>query len=253
MSKLADLIRLATSVELGPLGFSTSARKRAPTLIAVALVAERWPERIAEAVSAGADAVLLTGRPRDDDVSRAVAAADGRSCGILMADDAQFSRREGVDFTVVSTQAPAAVLQDDDGGPSLLLYIRDELSDTELRAIEGLPIDGAMVDADTPPLSIRRAIQLQRLSGLTRKALLIQVRSDVTEGELLTLRDAGVALVAVDVRDRGAAAISHLRTTIDALPARRRPRRRERSEPVLPRVGVSASAEPEDDDDDDDD
>jgi hypothetical protein len=91
-------------------------------------------------------------------------------------------------------------------------------------------------------------MELQRVAGLARKPLLLSVRPDIDQEDLLCLRDSGVALVAVDLKERGAQeALPRLRGVIDSLPARRRPKRDERPEVTLAGVAPSSQEEFEED------
>ncbi len=254
MSKLADLIRRAVRLEPAPIGFGSAGRRAPATLVLAALVAERWSKAAAEAVEAGADLVLLTGKPSEKEIDEAVAAADGRSCGILasQADRDQMARlREaGSDFVALELQSPAGALQEEKIG--LLLHLKDDLTDIQLRTLEAQPLDAIFFERDVSPLTIARQMELQRVSALARKPLLLHVRLDVEKQELVCLREAGVALVGVDTRERGATeALRRLRGVIDSLPPRRRPRRDERPAVSLPLASASGGDEEDEDEDDD--
>lgn len=254
MGKLTELIRRATRAEPEPLGFGAGSRKPLATMLLLALAGDRWARAAGEAVAAGADAVLLAGRPGDRDVTEAIAAVDGRPCGILAPDANadQLSRLSdaGLDFAVVGPQAPANALLNEK--LTLVLHLREDLTDVHLRALQPLPLDAIYVERETTPATIMRLIELQRLSGLSRKPVLLAVPPDSQQEDLVSLRDAGVALVALDLRERNAAeTLRRLRETIDGLPRPRRPRREERPEATLP--GARASGEPEVEDGEEDD
>ncbi len=249
MSKLADLIRRATRAEPAPIGFAPASAKLPPTMVLVALVGERWAQSVADAADVGADAFLLTGRPSERELSEAVSAAGGRPCGLLAAetDGEQLSRLRsgGIDFVMIELQAPASALLQEELG--FILHLRDELTDIQLRTLEALPLNALFVERDAAPLTISRQLELQRISGLARKPLLLKVAPNIGQPDLLAQRDAGVALAAVDMKDRGATdALRGLRATIDALPRRRRPRQEDRPTVTLP--GAASPAEEEEED-----
>lgn len=247
MSKLADLIRRATRAEPGPMGFASGPRKPPPTMLLVALVGERWAQRVGDAVTAGADAFLLTGQPSEKELAEAVSAADGRPCGLLASADGEQPsrlRQAGLDFLVLEPQAPASALMDEK--LTLLLHLRDELTDTQLRTLDALPLHAVYVERESAALTIWRQMELQRISGLARRPLMLQAQLDAQQQDLLSLREAGVALATVDLRERGAAdALRRLRGVIDALPRRRALRRGERPEVTLPRAVGQAEEEEE--------
>jgi hypothetical protein len=255
MSKLADQIRRAVRVEGLPLGFVSGKAKPPPSMLLVAFLPERWGRSAAESVEAGADALLLTGKPSERDMAEAIEAAGERPCGVLLpdADAPQLERihSSGIDFAILDPQAHASALLDEQLG--LVLQIRDELTDMQLRVLDALSLDALYVERESGPLTIFRQMELQRIGGLSRKALLVRARADAQQQDLLALREAGVALLGIDLRERdGIEGVRHLRAVIDGLPRRRaRKRSEERSEVRLP--GVSSTAAPAGDEEDEED
>jgi hypothetical protein len=249
MSKLADLIRRVTRIEPPVLGFSAGPKSAPPTMILVGIVNDHWSRAASE--SAGADVLLFSGRPREQDLSDAASAAGDRPCGTMAPDtDAETLTRlssAGLDFAVLTTQSPASLLLNEELG--FVLQLREELNDIQLRTLENRPLDALYVDQDTHPFSVRRQIDFQRISGLSRKPLLVPVRPNIEESEVLALRDSGVSLLAVDLGDRGATeALTRLRELIDRLPARRKLRTDDREVSIL---GAVRSHDHDDDDLDD--
>ena len=248
MAKLADLIKRATKGEPAPLGFGSAREKPTASMVLVALAAKRWPQAASDAVAAGADALFLTGRPNEKEITEAIASAGDRPCGLLVAGDADLSplHGAGLDFLALSPDAPARLLQNED--PTFLLHVRDDLTDVQLRTIEALPVDALFLDGGSEPLTISRQMEIQRVSGLARKTIMLSVASDSTQDDLLSLRESGVALIAVDMASQDATeALRHLRGLIDALPKRGRLRGQERPAVMLPTV---SSHDHEEDDED---
>lgn len=251
MSKLADLIRRTTRVEGRRIGFGSATRQAGPTMLLVALVSERWPQGTAEATAAGADVVFLTGRPGDKDIADAVSAANDHPCGALAPDiDAArlaTLRQAGLDFVALDTHAPGSALNENDLG--FVLHIRDDLTDIQLRTLESLHLDALYLETNASPLTIARLMDLRRVTGLARRPLLLPVRQDAGQDDLLALRESGVGLLAVDMKERGAAdAVKRLRGVIDGLPKRRQSRDDTGREAMLPRAAASHEHEDEDDD-----
>ncbi len=145
--------------------------------------------------------------------------------------DRETLRKAGLDFIVLEPQAPASSLQEEELG--LLLRLRDDLTDIQLRTLDSVYLDALYVEHDEAPATILGQMELRRLSGLTRTVLLVNVKPDAQQEELVVLRDAGVSLVAVEP---AADALRHLRGVIDGLPRRRRPRKDDRAEVTLPRA-----------------
>ena len=252
MTKLAELIRRAMRVSSSPMGFAPSAPKAAPTMLLLAFAGERWKAAVTDAAAAGADAVALAARPSEKEIAEAIDAADGRPCGLLApeagAEQLARLRSAGVDFLVLEPEAPASALLDED--VTLLLRLRQELTDVQLRTLDALPVSALYVEREAGPITIWRQMELQRISGLARKPLALRVQADARQQDLLALREAGVALLAVDMKERDAAAVlRHLRSVIDGLPPRRPGRREDRPRVTIPGAGAGATEEEDDEDD----
>lgn len=250
MGKLTDLIKRAGRTEPEPMGFGASARKHLPTLLLVALAGDRWARATAEAIDAGADVLLLTGQPGDKEIEETVAAAKGHPCGLLApdasAEQLQRLQEAGLDFALIGPSAPAAAIADEK--LTLAYHLRDDLTDIQLRALDAMPFVVIYIDRDAAPTTVMRLIELQRIAGLARKPLLIQIAPESGKEELTALRDAGGALVAIDMKERNAPeTLRKLRATIDGLP--RRPMRRDERPNVALSRGGGAAEEEEDDED----
>ncbi len=251
MSKLADLIRRAVRTEPAPIGFATAARKTPPSMTLAAIVSEHWSQGVRDAIAAGADAVLLSGRPNDKDTKDAVAAAGDKPCGVTLGESSTSQLGEaGVDFIVVEPDTPASALLDQTLG--FVFHLRGDLTDIQLRTLDPLPLDAILLEREGTPTTILRRMELQRITALARTALFLPVPPETEQPDLLTLRDAGVAIIAVELKERNAIdAIKRLRGVIDALP-RPRPRRRDERPSVSIPGAPSNQHEHEDDDDEDD-
>lgn len=249
MSKLADLIRRATRAEPARLGFGAGTHTPTASMLLAASIGERWKRGVGEAVAAGADVLLLTNTPSDKELSEAIEASDGRPCGLIAtkieADQLPRLRQAGIDFLVLEPQAPASVLQEEELG--FVLRLAGDLSEAQLRTLGTLSLDALYVERkDDGPPTIERQLELQRISGLTHGLLLVPVRAGAEQQELLSLRDAGVLILTIDLKERGAAdALRSVRGIIDALP-RRRKRRDEAEVALLRTVGRPEPEEEED-------
>lgn len=247
MPKLADLIQRATRGEPAPLGFSTGRTKVPPTIVLVAVVPQRWKQTVTGA--ADADVVLLSGRPNDNELAEAVAAADGRPCGLLDPDASGLAKLTGagLGFAVLPLDTPASALQNHDLG--VILRGSVDLTDVQLRTIDGLSIEALYLGQPPAVRTISDLLELRRLSGLARKPLLLHAPAAATQDDLLSLREAGAALLAVDMERGGPDELSRLREMINALPGRQR-RKGDRPDVTVP--STSQASDDEDDDEDDD-
>jgi hypothetical protein len=245
MSKLSELIRRTARAETTQIGFATTATKPRPTMLLAALV-QSSPKA---AVVGVADVVLVQGS------SNAASRPDGSDAmwGIWLQDgagDAATVREQGYEFIVFGgNEAPASLLLEEEAG--LVMQVQEELPDSLLQALQWLPLDALLVHWDGT-LTVRRQLELQRLSGFSRKPLLLSIEGEPQAGELEALREAGVIGIVVDLtKSGGEARLKALRTTIDGL--RPRPKRTRAEAPVVsiaPSFVVSRP-EPEEPDEDD--
>ncbi len=239
MSKLSDLLRRITRFEAAPIGFGSSSRKKSPTMALVALVSEHHGRSVADAVAAGADAVLLAGKLNDKELAEAVAAAEENACGLLSneADGEKLAQsgKAGVDFLVLGTESPASALHQQDIG--FVLQMTGEFTDIQLRTIEALSVEALYADNGSAAMTIKRQMELQRLTGLTRKPLLLKLPADTGEETLLCLRESSALLAVIDMKDGNALdELRRLRGVVDALPARKPPTREESPGVLVPQT-----------------
>ncbi|HZU76159.1 MAG TPA: hypothetical protein VFA70_05305 [Dehalococcoidia bacterium] len=243
MTKLADAIRRTTRAEAPRIGFTPAPVKRQPTMLLVALVAT--PNEAA----AGADALLAQS---DAPLTSTNGAAEQPLRGLMLKGDGDVAaaREQGYDFVVFDgDEAPASVLLEEKAG--LVMQVPSDLTDTLLQTLQWLPLDALMVRWEGT-LTVRRQLELQRLSGFSRKPLFLFLDADRSAAELEALREAGVIGVVVDLtRSGGAERLAGLRTTIDGL--RPRPKRGRDESPIVsiaPMFVGAPEREPEEPDED---
>jgi hypothetical protein len=246
MSKLAERLRRALRVDAPAMGFGAASRASSPSLLLAAILPALSPEAAREAASRGADTCLVTGSEhKDQQIKQVIEALGDVPCGLHLgrvdAEVAAHLAELGVDYTVFDPEdgLATALLESNLGH---VLSLENDLSDIHLRVLEALPLDAVLLRPHKGPLTVRQQIDLQRISALTRKPLILPVSPQFTSGELQVLREAFVVAVAVEVDSKGALdGLAVLRKLIDELPPRQR-RREERGEAILPRVAEVSSA-----------
>lgn len=252
MSKLADLIRRTTRAEPERLGFALGQRTTAPSMLLVGLATRNAARSAGDAHSAGADALLLTGRPKKGELAEVVAAAEALPIGLGLEEvdtaDLEGFRDAGADFIALEMRTPASALLNKDLG--FILRLRDDLTDVQLRTLDALPINAIYVERNRTPLTIERQLELRRISGLTRKPLLLTIPPDATQEHLLSLRESGVALLGFDFDAHDADSLRTLRTLVDQLPKHRA--RRDESQVSLPTRSASVARGDEEDEEEED-
>lgn len=248
MSKLADRIRSASSVERAPMGFGVSAsRKPAPTMLCLLRLSSGQADRAAEAVAQGADAVIFD-RIDGEKLKELGQQADRPILGAWMSGaerSAVAAQREaGADFVVVEWRSASAEVHLEEG-IGLVLELGPDPSDTTLRLLADLPLDALVVPAPAEPLTLARLMEVRRLAVLSRTTLLMEIGEEIGASRLQALRDAGVA--GVILADGAQNRLAGIREAIEALPARGR-RREDRTDAVLPAQGSVAEGEEEEGD-----
>ncbi len=240
MSKFAERIRRASRPQ--SLGFAPArANAAASTLVLVGLA--RDAKAAMDAAKRGADVVLIgsADRPAPSDGTNGIDAIMGAWIQGSGEGESKKYREAGYDFVVVDpNRASATALLDEDVG--YVIAVPPELTDAEVRALEGFSLDALHVGAISGNLTVRRQIDLQRFFALTRKPLMATVPDRISATELQALRDTNVAAVAVE----GADAVEKLRKLIDALPPRTRRRDSERPLAVVPTRAAATEMEEDD-------
>ncbi|MGD0764848.1 MAG: hypothetical protein ABR978_00895 [Dehalococcoidia bacterium] len=248
MSKLGETIRKTLRTEAAPMGFR--AVRRAPNRsLAVAVQLDGVDAERAAVAAQGADALLFRlDKGGESALEAALKAAGDLSCGVWPGEvDAEAVKRlveKGVDYLVFEIEStPASALLADDAG--YVLALEGDHDDTYLRTLDALTLDAVFLPGWKGVLTVQRQLELRRIAGLTRKPLMLPVSLSVESGELECLRDAGVAVLVLDGREKEAiAALGPLRERVEALPAVRRPR--EHADVILPSaIGMMADEEEE--------
>ena len=244
MSKLADKIRKALKFDAAPLGFM--AAKAAPEATMILCGIARDAKDAAELAKRGADAVIIGGNgkaARAEDTGHADTAIAG--AWIEGEADASQFKQAGFDFVAFDPDrtASTAVLEE---GIGYVLALPLDASDNDLRALESFQLDAIDIGKVDKTLTVRRQMELRRISALTRKPLMAHVAGDITGPSLQALRDTSVMIVASE----HGGDIEKLRKAIDELPPRSR--RRDDGDRPTPLVPASAAVGGDEHDHDDD-
>jgi hypothetical protein len=157
--------------------------------------------------------------------------------------------KAGCDFVVFPASTPLTVFNKEEVGKTgKILEVEASLSDGLLRTLNGLPIDAVFFAAEGKndfSLTWQHLMLFQRLGDWLTKPLLVPVPAKITGDEFQTLWEAGVDGVVVTVpSDLSPERFKELRQAINELPFPL-PRRREKPEPLLPRISPKTSLEAE--------
>ncbi len=215
------------------MGFGVAAERRAsPTMLCLLRLNKDQVKKGGDAAAAGADAVIVTGLEADK-LGDALRKLGDVPVG-LRAEDAQqktvaAAREAGADFVLLDEESSGEVVLEEKVG--LVLRVGAEVGDTELRALAGLPLDALEIAPVREPFTVRRLMEMRRLSLLSQTPLLVEVKPEIGPLRLEALRMAGVAGVVLD--GGSVDKLAALRQAILSLPGRGR-RRDERTDALLP-------------------
>ncbi len=250
MSIFIDKLNQLSRAEVQPIGFRTARpASLKPKIQLVASLAQESADRLISYV-VGADAGLLR-------ISRLSSGVETlQKMSQAMSDipwgtrlqpgdqgDIKQMTKVGCDFVVFpATNTPLAILQNDEVGK--ILEIEASLSEGLLRTANELPIDAVLIAGEEKErhlLTWQHLMLFRRFADLLTKPLLVSIPSNVTAGEFQALWEAGVDGVVTEVsveqpQDR----LKELRQVIDKL-AFPSPRKREKAEPLLPRISQEPS------------
>jgi hypothetical protein len=204
------------------------------------------------AAQAGADFIVFEDGDLEDDAAKiqAITSAVQVPCGLRLTTAAagapEAARGLGLDYLrIEDDETPATVLLDEEMG--FILSVADDAGDTTLRLLESMPYEALLAGTVRSPFTIRRQIELRRISGFAHKPLLLRAGDGLTSADLECLRDSGVAALILD-SDTAARSLPVMKSAIEAMrPRRRRREDRQGATPVLP--SVAHGSDDEDDED----
>ena len=258
MSKFIDKLKRLSQTAPEPMGFRPRqpATPR-PKMQLVAGLAQENLDKLADFAGV-ADAVLLPGGQGKRSASSLAKIAQGMGevpWGSWLEEnqtDVPGLIKAGGDFIVFSTtQDLLTVVQSNDIGK--LLAVEASLGDGLLRAVNELPVDAVLVSPKLKKegsLTWQHLMVFQRFANALTKPLLVSVPANIASAELKALWGAGVDCLVIEVTTQEE--LKELRQTIDSLTFPL-PRRKEKMEAILPRLGhepghVETEEEEEDED-----
>lgn len=248
MSKLTDLLDKTQTASPG-IGFAAS--RQSAAVPSIALIGRATAAELAEDGSLAAspvDALLITLDASDGVAVGRVSDALGERLwgarvGSASSDDIGVLKEAGCDFVVFDAEGTsAAVLNDSDLGKVIAVgFDEPEFDEEEAKAIRTLDIDCALL---TPPdglmpLTVQKILSIQKMRSTVRKRTVLNVPADTGKSELETLRNTGIAAIAVTLSDAGSEA-QRIKDDIANLP-RRRTQGRGTSSPSVGFGGGSAA------------
>ncbi len=129
-----------------------------------------------------------------------------------------------------------------------ILEIDAGIPDTQLRAIDDLPVEAVLFTGNPDLINWQYLITLQRLENLLAKPLLVMVTPKVTVTELQTLWSVGVDGVVIEVETATAGVLKELRQEVEkaVFPL---PRKAKKVDVMLPFISPTPPGESEEEED----
>ena len=257
MSRLTDLLD-KTQTSSPAIGFAAS--RRAASTPSIALIGRVTAAELADNSSLAdspADALLVTLDASDSAAVVRVGEALkdrlwGARVGSANSEVAAALKEAGCDFIAFDAEGTSAVVLNDDELASVISVGFDDpdFDEDEAKAIRTLDIDCVLL---TPPegllpLTVQKLLGIQAMRATVRKRSILAAPAELSKDELETLRNAGIAAIAVSIADAGSE-IQRIKEHIAGLPRRKSQSSRGSSSPS---VGFGGGAALSDDDFDDD-
>jgi hypothetical protein len=243
MSKLIKKLREVSDNAAQPLGFRTVRPTSSRQMLLIASVPQSRSGTIAQLAKTEIDAILIDNRNLKGSTDSRYFAAEtgdipvGLWLDLVSEEYLEQFKRAGGDFLVFeSGTAPATLLQEEELGK--VLRVDPSQDESLLCAIDQLPIEVVLLDvkSEGDVLTISDLMYCQWLAGLVDKPLLVAAQQELTDKEILSLREVGVRGVVVELQEKQIGdSLTRLSQAIKTLP----PRTKKLSEKkaLLPRLG----------------
>ena len=249
MSKLIDSLNKMVKAVPQPIGFKT-APPISPKAKMILIASMTQSSNIS-----AADAILISRLDSEVKTLSEIARSHAAIPWGLFSEDA--SRRgfesvakAGCDFVVFPASAPLTMPENDKTGK--ILQVEASLNEGLIKAINELPVDAVLITREQTgegTLTWQHLMLFQRFTDLLTKPLLVNVPLNVTTEELQLLWKTGVEGVVVAIEHKRAAGrLKELRQMINTTDFT--PRRRGKTEALLPHISSEVSAIPEDEEED---
>lgn len=256
MSRLTDLLDKTQTASPG-IGFAASRQLANPTIALIGRVTSTELADDPGLADSPADVLLVTMDASDAAAVERTGEAMkdrlwGARVGSISEADTCALKEAGCDFIVFDAEGTsAAVLNDDDLGSVIAVHFEDpEFDEEEAKAIRTLDIDCALLTPQDGllPLTVKRLLAVQAMRATVRKRAILTAPADLGKAELESLRNAGIAAIAVTLADADGG-IERIKDDIANLPRRRTQGGRGASSPS---VGFGSSSSGDEDYEDDD-
>jgi hypothetical protein len=204
MSKFIEKLKNHTQITPAPLGFGKAPVQEKPRILLAAYITDADVKNLADCVSGADVAVLALDSLNSMEVLLKLSkiASEILWGGWLKNTQPEKTETKKItaDFLIFS---PQTSLFETPAKLGRILEIDTAITDTQLRAIDDLPVEAVLFTIKPEKMSWQYLITLQRLDNLLVKPLLAVVSSDVTVTELQTIWSVGVDGVVIEAKTGG--------------------------------------------------
>ncbi len=247
MSKFIDKLKSRTQLLPAPIGFGKAVIQEEPRILLIAAVSQT--DNVVDLVKGTDVGLLIADRPSSltkNLPKLAKAVPDVLWGGWLNNprwDEIENMKNEA-DFIIFSPEMPLIDLPADLGR---ILAIDASFTDTQLRAIDELPVEAVLFTVKPDKLNWQYLITLQRLDNIIAKPLLAIVPADITGKGLQSIWSVGVDGVVIEVNGGSANRLKELNREIEKMvfPL---PRKSKKMDVMLPFISQQSPAETEEED-----
>ena len=221
MSKLIDKLERIARGSPVPMGFGALAKT--DKVAALLMIGVVKPDKRKHPSVESVDAVLFEGAKDAAALGEAGKKLTDVPWGAVLTDggvaSTEAARTAGADFIIVhAAGTPVSAL--DGEQTTYLLTVTADLPDRQLRALEGLPVEGFVLRQAQlhQPITIEDLMTVSAVRSMTGKYLFVEASPELSAKELEALRDMDIAGILVDLSETTAEALGKLRERLLGLP-----------------------------------
>ena len=227
MSKLIEILEKVGQPTATSIGFGTSSRRDDP-VPAIMLIGRVTPDELASQpglADAQADAILVwLDAWKEGSLDKVTDVLADRLWGARVSgidhDQVRQLEEKGCDFIVFEAEnTAAAVLNDDTLGK--FIAVGPDLAEDLARAIQELPIDGALLapSEDLVPLTVDKLLNIELVRALIDGPFIVLAPPDLAPADLEAFRNAGITGLVIELSSPDA--VGRTKEAIADLPRRK--------------------------------
>lgn len=244
-SKFIEALKKLSQSSVLPLGFGRRREGPKSPLLLIADLNFIPDEKVSELLSS-VDALIFSGSKTNKDTLKQNMKSNDSPWGLMLksVEDLKDLKEQNFDFLVFSFKdSGASLLRIEEQGK--VMEIDVNLSDSQLRAMEFLPVDALLIPfpRGENSLRIQDLLAYQRIDLLVTKPLLGYVPAKISVEDLRLLWEAGLDGAIIKGKDLTREDLERLKVATKSFPSHRGEKKR--AEALLPSLSSTIPGEPE--------